>query len=352
MVDERLGRAISSSELPLGLIELDSFVLSALSRSGAAMLGAPLEELVGTSVLEMTEQPEATRDALETMARGSIDAYEARRRIRRSDGTTPEVRLWVRDLGAQGHPGLALMFLVPEPSPYGAGELARITPALPEVTIGTIDEAGAFDRLSPEVKDLLGYSNVDLDGELLIDSVHPDDAHRFRSAAARSLVDRCGVGVTVRLANQAQGWEDVRMVLSPSDDGASGRLGVSLTDDVRSLEQSAGRPDRDRTSTSALERGLARIANEIQALRTAVGMADLPAGDAVPELADLSARQWEVVTRLLDGQRPPAIAKAMYLSQSTVRNHLAAVFRKLGVHSQQELIDRLQERTDGSPSPG
>jgi DNA-binding CsgD family transcriptional regulator len=31
----------------------------------------------------------------------------------------------------------------------------------------------------------------------------------------------------------------------------------------------------------------------------------------------------------------------MYLSPSTVRNHLSTIFRKLGVHSQAELIDRL-----------
>ena len=351
MVDERLGRAIGSSELPVGLIELESFALLTLSRSAAALLGAPLDDLIGMSVLELTEQPEATRDALETMARGSIDAYEARRQLRRSDGSTSDVRLWVRDLGAQGHSGMALMLLIPDPGTLGEEELARIAPALPEVTVGTVDESGAFDRLSPEVQDLLGYASVDLDGELLLDSVHPDDVGRFRSAASRSLADRCGVGVTVRLANQTQGWEDVRMVLSPSDDEASRRLGFSITDDIRTLEPSTGAPGRESTPMPELERGLARIANEIQALRVAVGVADLPAGEALPELADLSSRQWEVVTRLLDGQRPPAIAKAMYVSQSTIRNHLTAVFRKLGVHSQQELIDRLRDRTDGSPSP-
>ena len=34
------------------------------------------------------------------------------------------------------------------------------------------------------------------------------------------------------------------------------------------------------------------------------------------------------------------IASQLNLSQHTVRNHLKAVFRKLGVHSQSELVER------------
>jgi len=42
----------------------------------------------------------------------------------------------------------------------------------------------------------------------------------------------------------------------------------------------------------------------------------------------------------------PAIAGALFISQSTVRNHLSSVFRKLRVESQQELIDLLAFRKD------
>lgn len=351
MVDEDLRRAITSSELPVGLIDLDSLNLLALSNLAASMMGGTHEDLVGSSVLEVTEEPEATREALEVMARGTVDAYEAHRRIRRQDGSVALVRLWVRDLGAQGYPGLALLFVVPVDDAHGEREFARIAPEGPEVTVGTADETGAVDRLSPEIRDLLGYSRPDLEGAPLIDSVHPDDARRFSDAVRRSLFDRCGVGVTVRLSNQEQGWDDVRMVLSPSDSPASDRLGFSITDDVRTLAPPTDAGARSSASMIEIDRGLGRIANEIQALRLAVGVAELPAGDIVPELADLSSRQWETVTRLLAGQRPPAIAEAMFVSQSTVRNHLSAVFRKLGVHSQQELIDRLRPRTDGSPTP-
>ncbi len=54
--------------------------------------------------------------------------------------------------------------------------------------------------------------------------------------------------------------------------------------------------------------------------------------------AGLSPRQWEVISRLVRGERVATIAAEMYLSQSTVRNHLSAIFHKMGVHSQNELL--------------
>ena len=61
---------------------------------------------------------------------------------------------------------------------------------------------------------------------------------------------------------------------------------------------------------------------------------------------NLSSRQWEIVTRLRRGERVPQIARSMFLSQSTVRNHLTSVFRKFGVHSQSDLLTMLRSSAD------
>ena len=61
-----------------------------------------------------------------------------------------------------------------------------------------------------------------------------------------------------------------------------------------------------------------------------------------PQLEDLTSRQLEIVSRLLQGERVPTIARSMFLSQKTVRTHLANVFRKFGVHSQTELLELLR----------
>ncbi len=58
-------------------------------------------------------------------------------------------------------------------------------------------------------------------------------------------------------------------------------------------------------------------------------------------LADLSEREREVLAHLLEGQRIATIAQHLFLSEHTVRNHLKAIYRKLGLHSLAELRERL-----------
>ncbi|HXG22136.1 MAG TPA: LuxR C-terminal-related transcriptional regulator [Methylomirabilota bacterium] len=70
----------------------------------------------------------------------------------------------------------------------------------------------------------------------------------------------------------------------------------------------------------------------------------------------LSQREWEVVQLLLANQRPKMIARTLFISLHTVRNHLRSIFDKLAVHSQTELLvllgryahlPILQAETDG-----
>lgn len=61
------------------------------------------------------------------------------------------------------------------------------------------------------------------------------------------------------------------------------------------------------------------------------------AGEA---LEPLSARELEVLALILDGQRVAQAAKALFISPHTARNHLKAIFGKLNVHSQVELLAR------------
>ena len=59
---------------------------------------------------------------------------------------------------------------------------------------------------------------------------------------------------------------------------------------------------------------------------------------ATPFFAPLSAREKEVLSLLVQGKTPREIAETMGISYITVRNHLQALLRKFGVHTQRQVI--------------
>jgi DNA-binding NarL/FixJ family response regulator len=66
---------------------------------------------------------------------------------------------------------------------------------------------------------------------------------------------------------------------------------------------------------------------------------------ALTELHTLSAREWEILDRLWTHQRVGTIARALFVSPHTVRNHLKSIFRKVGVNCQSELLMLLMQKT-------
>ncbi len=96
----------------------------------------------------------------------------------------------------------------------------------------------------------------------------------------------------------------------------------------------------------ALEDSIRRIAGELNKLGMSVGAAEPTADTTVaPELERLSRRERDVVNELLRGHRVVSIASRLDVSEHTVRNHLKSIFRKLGVHSQAELVGTIRNHS-------
>ncbi len=57
----------------------------------------------------------------------------------------------------------------------------------------------------------------------------------------------------------------------------------------------------------------------------------------------LSPRQRQVLALLASGVRAKEIAGCLGLSQTTVRNHIRSVLRRLGSHSQLEAVAKARE---------
>jgi DNA-binding CsgD family transcriptional regulator len=233
------------------------------------------------------------------------------------------------------------------------------------LVLGAVDHDWRFSDISPDATTWFGWNVEHYRGTALQSVVHPDDAPLLLLALGRAAVDRRGVAAMVRVRCDALStlegssdnysedssgvssggcegsspqpvWVPVRCEVSPLCDHNPARFAVAMwvldTDnDTQSAEQRAAH----------LEDHLWRIALEI----AAAGIGDAPASGETwwgdPALRELSRRQLEILRRLLRGERVPTIADELFLSRSTVRNHLSAIYRRLGVHSQAELLARL-----------
>ena len=111
-------------------------------------------------------------------------------------------------------------------------------------------------------------------------------------------------------------------------------------------------PDEARTLIAHWSEVLSRLHDVVASsgVRThrdwAIPSAASRAGSAAPELPvapdfGLSSRESEIVCALVRGKHVGEIARTLSISIHTIRNHLKSVYRKLGVHSQIELLASL-----------
>jgi DNA-binding NarL/FixJ family response regulator len=147
------------------------------------------------------------------------------------------------------------------------------------------------------------------------------------AAAARTAAEHLSVTVLTRMRVGRDHWADRYCLIVPMCEHQPPRLGVVIS--AGTSETAVGRSD------SRLDEQVRHCALEARASQT---LDSLPALAQLPQGSELSARQSEIVARLVAGERVADIARSMFLSPSTVRNHLAAIYRKFAVHSQAELL--------------
>ena len=60
---------------------------------------------------------------------------------------------------------------------------------------------------------------------------------------------------------------------------------------------------------------------------------------ALAQQASLTKREQEVLVLLAQGVRADAIGNQLFISPNTVRTHVANIYRKLEIHTHQELLN-------------
>ena len=333
-----LDQAIQACDFAIAVVEYPAGIVRLANPHMADLWGIPVEKLVGRRVADLIQPRhfvETTQTAFGTMA---VDSVQGDRRIRRADGSSIPVRFWSRAIRVNGLQ-MAISLVLP------LAEIGRIgrDPAAPwrdlaPVAVGTMDDHWRIDVVSSDVFDITGMDPAEYAGTSLLSLLHPDDAGRLTAATWKpgTTVATCG---RLRLRNVDGTWTPICLLIGPvASEGGRARSAFALI--------AAPEPDPAwlEARVSELERRLRHIGAEVRASGVLDVMDSLPALGDSGRLSELTSRQWEILSRLARGDRVVTIASDLFLSQSTVRNHLAVIFRKFGVHSQSELLETLRRR--------
>ena len=335
---------VRSSDLPLAVLELPSGRFLAVNPTLASALGSSVDALAGSSSLEQLHPGErhAAQQYLQALADRSLTGYQATRKQANPDHPDEEFSIWVSvaDLGG-ARVGLASLV------PYSRGQGLTPIPEVPtasDLVLGTVDGSWRIDRISQDVASLLGVTPDQCVGAPVLGAVHPLDVPAFLAAVEHARRGERAVRLTLRLSAGPQAWAETAAVLATLSPGDPPPLAFAL------IRGPAGQDSPgDSIRETQLEIHLLRIAQELRAAGLMPGIEQLPALAQAPQLGELTSRELAVLTRLLDGQRVPAIAAELFVSPSTVRNHLSSIYAKLGVRGQVDLI-RLLRRPPAQPA--
>ena len=84
----------------------------------------------------------------------------------------------------------------------------------------------------------------------------------------------------------------------------------------------------------------------VEATRTGSASADddiQAAIDAIARRYTLTPREQEVVAHLARGYTYPQIAEKLFVTLDTVQSHAKSIYRKMGIHKKQELVEAIEE---------
>lgn len=322
--------ALNASEFPLVIWSTADGVIAMANRQAADLAGTPLEKLIGRTVFDFAQIPHEARAETEALAAGG-GGFFGTRPLRDASHREFAGYMWTRAIRV-GEKAAAVALVIPASQiatlgPDPSKQLRRLFP----IAVGVLAGDWRMLAVSVEVHELTGHHQDALVGHNLLEFVHPDDVAKLGGDQGQP-PDTPWSQCPIRIAHLRWGWTETCWLLAPFE---ADRWAVAILSHAAITQAPQDR-------IAELELRLRRIGAEVEAAGILDDLIAVPTPIDVNKLRGLTTRQWEILTLLLQGKRVPTIAGELYISQSTVRNHLAAIFRKFGVHSQPELLEALR----------
>jgi DNA-binding CsgD family transcriptional regulator len=318
-VDDRIAKLLKGAKYPLLVIGMNSLRIVGASEA-AEKLFAMTGSLVGTPILDLvvpSERPTA-QAAVHLLALRAMVGYHGTRTFLTGDGGERCVRfsIWLPSHDID----VALLALDATDStdfPW-----PRTSTGI-EIALATTDHDWVIEHVSSDIEGILGQSAEAYKGASVLGLVHPADVKDFMLATGQLGDDAGKATVRIHLRTATGAWQRVHCLVAPMCRHSPPRLGMAFASLAEHDDE--GRSDDDYHQVTA--RG-----------DDALDCLDRYASQSP---GAFSTRQWEILTRLVRGERVQDIASALFLSPSTVRNHLTVIYRKFGVRSQTELLSTL-----------
>jgi DNA-binding CsgD family transcriptional regulator/PAS domain-containing protein len=332
VVAQDLWDVVGVLDIPLFLVELDGLTITEATPSFLHDIGIPASKVLHRPAYEILapEDQRSCRLALRALGDGLLDFYSSRRRIDLDDHTSLTATFWNRSIQfGDCRFSLGQLSISGRRNDSPLVEYLGYSP--PEVAAGTTDAHGIITSISTSALEVVGQPAEALIGRPLLSRV---EQKRLLQQINELKEGSLTVSLPIHLSDLAPQRPSVRCIVTCLAESTS-RFFLLLSEPDPA---SAPRVDR----VAQLEYRLRRIASEVQASGIFDSLDTLPDAQRFPQLNSLNTRQWQVLSRLLRGERVPAIAEALFVSPSTIRNNLSEIFRIFDVHSQSELVSLLR----------
>jgi DNA-binding CsgD family transcriptional regulator/PAS domain-containing protein len=309
--------------------------------AAAALVNVPLERLVGRQVFDFFAPRPAVEQLAAIIAAGDVDGLTGVRQLHPEGLEDVAIQFWTRVIELDGRrQSIALLLPQSEVPRLGRDPAAPWRDLMP-IAVGVADEQWRIIEVSADIHEIAGRSPEECIGTDLLALFRESDVSEIPRGPDIAQLTALSLR-HVRMDRPDGTWLETSLLVAPFDKARRESVFAIVGRSKRPVDVT---PDR----VTSLEMHLRRIGSEVRAAGVLDAFEGLPIASQHPQLRQLTTRQWEILSLLLEGQRVSTIADTLFVSQSTVRNHLATIFKKFGVHSQAELLELLKPATQPGP---